>query len=49
MIVLNKLFIFNRNINLYLISNKKTFKNLILSIRKKIIFKDIKKIKLNKI
>ena len=37
-----------RSINLYLISNKKTFKNLIPSLKKKVIFKDVNKIKLKR-
>jgi len=39
---------FNKNINIYLVSNKKTFRNLIPKIKKKIIFKDTSKIILKK-
>ena len=41
---INQATIFNKNINIYLISNKKTFNNLKYKIKKKIIFKDINKI-----
>ena len=40
--------IFNNNINIYLISNKKTYGNLISVIKRKIIFKDLAKIKIKK-
>jgi hypothetical protein len=40
--------IFNQNINVYLISNKKTFQNISSEIKEKIIFKDTNKIVLKK-
>ena len=43
---INQAVIFNKNINIYLVSNNKTFSNLKSKIKKRIIFKDINKITL---